>query len=214
MQLTLAYCPIACSMVPYILLVEAGAAFDVLKVNLFKNKHNTPEYLSINPKAKVPALIVNGDPLTENVAIQLWIDRQFPEANLMPRDSMAYHKAIAVLSWCSSAIHPKLTQQARPERYCAMPHTSDDVRALGASAMLDLFALADQQLAGRQWFFEHFTCADAYFYWCFRRGVQFHSDALKFSHCVEHMNRMDQRPSVQKLLAFEAQVQAEFAQMS
>jgi glutathione S-transferase len=59
MQLTLAYCPIACSMVPYILLVEAGAAFDVLKVNLFKNKHNTPEYLSINPKAKVPALIVD-----------------------------------------------------------------------------------------------------------------------------------------------------------
>ena len=95
-----------------------------------------------------------------------------------------------------------------------MPDTSDDVRALGASAMLDLFALADQQLADRQWFFDHFTCADAYFYWCFRRGVQFHADALKFSHCVDHMNRIDQRPSVQKLLAFEAQVQAEFAQMS
>lgn len=213
MQLTLAYCPIACSMVPYILLTEAGALFDVLKVNLFKNQQNTPEYLRINPKAKVPTLIVNGDPLTENVAIQLWIDRQFPEAKLMPRDLMAYHKAIAVMSWCSSAIHPKLTQQARPERYCEIVNTADNVKALGALAMLDLFAIADQQLVGREWFFDHFTCADAYFYWCFRRGTQFYPDALKFENCARHMSLMDKRSSVQKLLAFEAQVQAEFTQM-
>lgn len=213
MQLTLAYCPIACSMVPYIVLTEAGAEFDVLSVNLFKNKQNTPEYLQINPKGKVPTLIVDGDPLTENVAILLWIDRHFPQAKLMPQEPMAYHKAIAVMSWCASAIHPKLTQQARPERYCDIANTADSVRALGLSGMLELFAIADQQLAGREWFFDHFTCADAYFYWCFRRGVQFHAEALKFENCARHMARMDQRPSVQKLLTFEAQVQAEFAQI-
>jgi len=212
MQLTLAYCPIACSMVPYILLTEAGASFDVLSVNLFKGKQYTPEYLSINPKAKVPTLIVDGDPLTENIAIQVWIARQFPDAALMPQDALTYAKALAVMSWCASAIHPKLTQQARPERYCDIDGTSDNVRALGATAMLELFALADQQLAGREWFFDHFTCADAYFYWCFRRGAQFHPDALKFEHCVRHMARMDARASVKKLLAFEADVQAEFAQ--
>ncbi len=212
MQLTLAYCPIACSMVPYILLTEAGASFDVLSVNLFKGKQYTPEYLSINPKAKVPTLIIDGDPLTENVAIQVWIARQFPDADLMPQDALTYAKALAIMSWCSSAIHPKLTQQARPERYCEIDGTSDNVRALGTTAMLALFALADQQLAGREWFFDHFTCADAYFYWCFRRGAQFHPDALKFEHCARHMARMDERASVKKLLAFEVQVQAEFAQ--
>lgn len=212
MQLTLAYCPIACSMVPYILLTEAGASFDVLSVNLFKGKQYMPEYLSINPKGKVPTLIIDGDPLTENVAIQVWIASQFPDAALMPQDALTYSKALAVMSWCASAIHPKLTQQARPERYCDMDGTSDSVRALGATAMLELFALADQQLAGREWFFDHFTCADAYFYWCFRRGAQFDPEALKFEHCVQHMARMDARASVKKLLAFEAQVQAEFAQ--
>lgn len=212
MQLTLAYCPVACSMVPYILLTEARASFDVMLVNLFKNKHNTPEFLSINPKGKVPALIVDGEPLTENVAIQLWIAHQFPDAMLMPQEGISYHRAVAVMTWCASAIHPKLTQQARPERYCDIAGSSESVRTLGASAMLDLFAIADKQLAGRVWFFEHFTCADAYFYWCFRRGTQFLPDSLQFQNCVNHMARMDQRSSVQKLLAFESQVQAEFAQ--
>lgn len=214
MKLTLAYCPIACSMVPYILLTEAGAAFDVLPVNLFKNRQNTPEYLQINPKGKVPTLIVDGDPLSENLAIQLWIARQFPEARLMPQDPMAYSKAVALMSWCASAIHPKLTQQARPERYCSMEGSADDVRALGASGMLEFFGMADRQLEKREWFFDHFTCADAYFYWCFRRGSQFQPEALKFEHCTAHMHRMDQRPSVKKLAELDARLQADFALMN
>ena len=66
MKLTLAYCPIACSLVPYILLLEAGADFDVLPVNLGKGENFSPEYLRVNPKGKVPALIIDGQVLTEN----------------------------------------------------------------------------------------------------------------------------------------------------
>lgn len=65
MKLTLAYCPHACSLVPYILLTEAGAEFEPMPINLGKNQHNSPEYLRINPKAKVPTLIIDGEPLTE-----------------------------------------------------------------------------------------------------------------------------------------------------
>ncbi len=211
MKLTLAYCPVACSLVPYILLTEAGAAFDTLPINLGKNEHNSPEYLRINPKAKVPTLIIDGDPLTENVAIQIWIARQFPQAQLLPQDPMAYVKAISMMAWCSSGIHPKLTQQARPERYCALDGSAESVQALGSHSLFDLFEIADQMLAGREWFFDHFTCVDAYFYWCFRRGSMFKPDVSVFKNCMAHLQRMQARPSVQKLLAYEAQVQADFA---
>ena len=211
MKLTLAYCPLACSLVPYILLTEAGAAFEPMPINLGKNQHNSPEYLRINPKAKVPTLIIDGDPLTENVAIQIWIARQFPEAKLLPQDPMAYVKAISFMAWCSSGIHPKLTQQARPERYCTLEGSADNVRELGSHSLFELFEIADQMLAGREWFFDHFTCADAYFYWCFRRGSQFKPDVSGFKNCMAHMHRMEQRASVKKLLAYEAQIQAEFA---
>ena len=213
MELTLAYCPLACSLVPYILLSEAGARFATLPVNLSKGDHLSADYLRcINPKGKVPALLIDGEPLTENVAIQLWISRQFPKAKLMPdNDSLDYFKAISVMAWCAAGIHPKLTQQARPERYCDLPDSADNVRAHGSHSMFELFAIAEDMLAGRHWFFDNFGCADAYFYWCFRRGRQFKPDVSHFKNCWAHMLRVESRPSVQKLLAYEKSVQADFA---
>ena len=211
MNLTLAYCPVACSLVPYILLTEAGASFDILPVNLAKDEHHSAEYLRLNPKGKVPALIVDGAPLTENVAIQLWIARQFPAANLMPADAFDFARTVSVMAWCAAGIHPKLTQQARPERYCSMTGTADNVRELGSHSLVELYQLAESMLDGREWFMDHFTCADVYFYWCFRRGALFKPDVSGFKNCVAHTRRMEQRPSVQKLLAYEKEVQAAFA---
>ncbi len=211
MKLTLAYAPVACSLVPYILLTEAGAEFDLLKVNLAKGENRSPEYSRLNPKQRVPALIIDGDPLTENVAIQIWIARQFPEARLLPADPMQYVKAVSVMAWCAAGIHPKLTQQARPERYCDLPGSAASVRELGSHSAFEYIALAEQMLAGREWFFDHFTCPDAYFYWCFRRLSQFKPDVSGFKNCVAHMARMEQRASVQKLLAYEKRVEQEFA---
>lgn len=210
-KLTLAYCPVACSLVPYILLTEAGATFEVLPVNLEKGENNSPAYLKLNPKGKVPALIIDGEPLTENVAIQVWIAREFPDARLMPADPMAYAHTLSVMAWCAAGIHPKLTQQARPARYCDLPDTAANVQAHGSQAMFELFELADDMLAGRDWFFDHFTCADAYFYWCFRRGSMFKADTSVFKNCLAHLQRVEQRASVRKLLAYEKQVAADFA---
>ncbi len=211
MELVLAYCPLACSLVPYILLTEAGAEFSTLPVNLSKGENFSAEYLRLNPKGKVPALLIDGEVLTENVAIQLWIARQFPQANLMPAEPLAYFRAISLIAWCAAGIHPKLTQQARPERYCDLPDSAENVRAHGSHSMFELFAIAEDMLAGREWFFDTFSCADAYFYWCFRRGTQFKPDISHFKNCWAHMLRMESRPSVQKLLAYEKCMQADFA---
>ena len=69
----------------------------------------------------------------------------------------------------------------------------------------------EKMLAGREYFFEHFTAVDTYFFWCFRRATEFGLDLSPFANCQAHFARMHTRPSVQKLLAFEKQVQAEFA---
>ncbi|MDB5963982.1 MAG: glutathione S-transferase [Polaromonas sp.] len=211
MTLTLAYCPVACSMVPYILLTEAGADFDTLNINMGKGEHARPDFLRINPKGKVPALLIDGVPLTENVAIQLWIAQRFPDAKLMPMNPMEFARVVSVMAWCASGIHPKLTQQARPERYCDLPGSAESVVALGSQALMELFAIADQMLAGREWFSDRFSCADAYFFWCFRRGSMFKADTSGFRNCVAHMERMLQRPSVQKLVAYETKVSEDFA---
>ena len=68
---------------------------------------------------------------------------------------------------------------------------------------MELFKIADDLLAGREFFFDHFTAPDAHFFWCQRRARQFELDLSGFKHCTAHFERMMQRPSVQKLLAFE-----------
>ena len=60
MDVVLYYAPNACSLVPYVTLTEAGATFEVKKLNLGKNQQNSADYLKLNPKHKVPLLIVDG----------------------------------------------------------------------------------------------------------------------------------------------------------
>ncbi|MDA1076504.1 MAG: glutathione S-transferase N-terminal domain-containing protein [Proteobacteria bacterium] len=85
MKIELYYAPIACSLVPYVTLSEAGADFDVRVVNFMKREHIGPEYLKLNPKHKVPVLVVDGEVLTENVAIVQWIARAFPRVSQRDR---------------------------------------------------------------------------------------------------------------------------------
>lgn len=211
MNLVLFYAPMTCAMVPYVALTEAGAAFEVRNFNTRTNQHRTPEFLAINPKHKVPVLIIDGSPLTENVAIQLWIARQFPHAQLLPADPQAEIQAISLLAWVSSTIHPHLTHNPRPENHCDMPGSADAVRRVGARLLSEDFAIAEDELAGRDWFFDDFTTVDMYFYWAFRRAVSFKLDLSAFRYCAAHAARVEARPSVQKVLAHEQQVINDFA---
>lgn len=207
MQIELYYAPLTCSMVPFIALTEAGAAFTVHTISFRENGHHSEAYARLNPKRQVPTLLVDGTTLTENVAIQLWIARHCPGASLLPAGEAEY-QAISLMAWCASGIHPFITPNRRPERYCDLPGSAESVRRCAHAALHDRFRIADERLAGRAWFFDHFTLADAYFFWCFRRATQFDVDTSRYGHCTALFERVLQRPSVRKLLAFEAQALA------
>jgi glutathione S-transferase len=66
MKIVLYYAPNACSLVPYVTLTEANAAFDVRPLNFRKGQNMSADYLKLNPKHKVPLLVVDGKTLTEN----------------------------------------------------------------------------------------------------------------------------------------------------
>lgn len=211
LQIILYYAPFACSLVPYVALTEAGADFEVRTLNLRAQQQMTPEYLRINPKHKVPMLAVDGKSLTENVAIQSWIAGAFPAARLLPADRWQQLEAVSLMSWCASGIHPFLGRLNAPVKVCSAPGAEESVRALAVAPLLEAFGIADEKLAGREFFFDHFTAADVHFYWCLRRASQLQVDMSKFANCQRHLERMQSRPSVQKLLAFEKQTLDAFA---
>lgn len=203
MEIVLYYAPTTCALVPYVTLTEANATFEVRALNMKTQQHMTPEYLKINPKHKVPLLVVDGKTLSENVAIQLWISRAFPQAKLMPTDPWQEVQAISLHSWCSGGIHPFLARINSPPKVCDVPGSEDGVKKAATAALMENFKIADNMLAGREFFFDHFTAVDAHFFWTFRRAGQFGLDLSAYANCKAHFDRMLARPSFQKVYAFE-----------
>ncbi|MBN8920787.1 MAG: glutathione S-transferase family protein, partial [Rhizobiales bacterium] len=210
--IVLYYAPIACSLVPYVTLNEAGADFEVRPISIKNGQQNRPDYLRLNPKHKVPLLIVDGRTLTENVAINTWVARSFPAARLLPSDPWEELQALSIMAWCSSGIHPFCTRLNSPMKVSDFAGAEESVRRLASGPLLECYGIADEMLAGREFFFDHFTAPDAHFFWCFRRGLQFGLDLSGFKHCNAHFERMKARPSVQKVLAYEAVVQRDLEQ--
>jgi len=211
MKLTLCYAPQTCATVPFITLTEAQADFEIMNLNSRSGQLRSPEFLRLNPKHKVPVLIIDGEALTENLAIQVWIARQYPAAQLLPADALGHAKAVSLMSFFGSGIHPHLTPNVRPENYCDMPGSADSVKRVAQTLLFEDFTVVENLLAGREWFFDHFTAPDAYFFWCFRRAISFKLDVAQFKNCMAHLQRVRALASTQKLEAHEQRVMDEFA---
>jgi glutathione S-transferase len=211
MKLALYYAPNTCALAPYITLTEAGADFEVRPLDFRKRQNFTPEYLKVNPKHKVPALVIDGKILTENVAIHQWVHRTFPAAKILPDDQWEQLQAISLHAWCASGIHPYLSRINNPSKVCDVPGASDSVVKFATDNLFENFKIGDDMLAGREFFFDHFTAPDAHFFWCCRRATQLGVDLSGFPNVTAHFKRMLERPSVKKLLGLEKEVQEKFA---
>ena len=126
MEIVLYYAPITCALAPYITLTEAGAKFEVRPLNFSKGQHNSPEYLKLNPKHKVPLLIVDGKVLGESTAIQPWIARTFPQAKLMPADPWQEFQAMSLIHGVPAAFIRSWrgSTRRRGSAMCLAPRTA------------------------------------------------------------------------------------------
>lgn len=203
MKIELYYAPITCAMAPYITLTEVGADFEVKPLNFRAQQHLSFDYIKLNPKHKVPLLVVNGERLTENVAIQLWISRNFPSGKILPTTLWEEAQAISLLSWFSGGIHPYLTRINAPPKVCSIADTEANVRNNAVDSLHEQFEIANQFLMDKDYFLNDFSAPDAHFFWCTRRAKQFKIDLSNYVNVISHFERMQNRESVQKLLAFE-----------
>lgn len=77
------------SMRPQICLEEKKLDYEYVKVDLFKGEHKSPEFLAINPRGQVPALVDGEVCLYESVAIVEYLEHRYPEPSLIPSEPRA-----------------------------------------------------------------------------------------------------------------------------
>ena len=79
---TLYTSPGSCALASHIALREAGAEFDLVKVDFKAGQQQSAGYLAINPKGRVPALVTEEGVLTETPALLAFIAQRHPQAQL------------------------------------------------------------------------------------------------------------------------------------
>lgn len=207
--ITLYAAPGSCSRVPCIALEEIGLAFDYHTVVFLKGEHKSPEYRKLNPKGKVPCLIIDDEALTENVAILSYLNSRFPEAELLPvaADELEGVRQIADLSFVSSTLHPIVTRIRMPQ-FFATPNASRSVHEAGCNAMQEYFELIEARLKNQQWWYgDNWSVMDGYLYWVHWRvtGAGFPTEDYPCFNA--HAMRSEERPAIQRALAREQEAQ-------
>jgi glutathione S-transferase len=83
-------------------LAELQVPHERVKVDIRAGEQHRPEFLAINPNGKVPTLTVDGAPLFEGLAIQLWLGEQWGvERGLWP--AAGTPQRLAAMSWSAWA---------------------------------------------------------------------------------------------------------------
>jgi glutathione S-transferase len=211
---TLYFSPGACSRVSLIALEEIGTPFETRVLRFMAGEHRSPAYLAQNPKGKVPLLLIDGEPLTETVAILTWLDGRHPQARLLPRgtDALARAHVLEQLVWCTAGLHPIITRIRLPQMFCDHAEGRERLRQLSMEAMAPNFAIIEGRLAQSEWALGEWSMLDAYYYWVWYRtcvGSEF--DARPYPHYAAHARRVEQRPSVQRALQREQAAMAGLA---
>ena len=210
-MLQLFYSPGACSLVTHIALEETGEAFQPTRVTLLNGEHLTPEFLEINPHARVPALKTDHGVVTENVAILNLIGDLYGKEGSVPRgDPFAAARCNELLGWFASSVHISFAQIWRGERFTEDSSLHGAIKDGGLNALEKQF-VEIEQLSGEGWIAgDSFTAADSYALTFFRWGRRIGMDMGRYTGWASLCGRVLERPAVKRAIEREGLKAEEF----
>ena len=204
-MLKLYYAPGTCALASHIALAETGAPYTTEKVDFKSNQQNSPQYLGINPKGRVPSLVTDSGILTETPAILAFIAQSFPRAKLAPLDdAFAFAQVQAFNSYMCSTVHVAHAHKGRGYRWASDEASFADMKRMVPKSVGACFALIERDMLSGPWAMgETYTICDPYLFtiaqWLDGDGV----DLATLPKVADHRNRMAERPAVRKALAEE-----------
>ena len=149
--MVLFYSPGACSLAIHAALLQAGADFEAVRVDLRARQQLAPDYLRLNPQGRVPTLAVDGRPLTEVVAIADFLDRRFPQAGLLPSRDVERALDLAAILRLSSDIHPLYRALWIPGWFADDPAAHEPMKATATRRLREFHAELEGRLADHRW---------------------------------------------------------------
>jgi glutathione S-transferase len=202
-MLKLFYAPGTCALASHIALEEAGATYETVRVDFANGEQHKPDYLAINPKGRVPALVTDRGILTETPAILAFIAQSFAAAKLAPLDDpFAFAQVQAFNSYLCSTVHVAHAHRRRGSRWANDPAAIEAMQKKVPQTMGECFDLIECEMMRGPWVMgDAHTICDPYLFtiagWLEGDGV----DINRFPKVRDHYARMSARPAVQRALS-------------
>jgi glutathione S-transferase len=200
-MLKLYFSPGSCARASHIALEEVGTPYHAEKISLADNQQRSPEFLEINPKGRVPALVTPQGILTESTAILAYIAQRHPEAKLAPTDPFEFAQAQSFNSYISSTVHVAHAHKFRGSRWADDPVAIEAMKAKVPDSVGAAFALIEDGMLKGPWVLgDQYSICDAYLFtvssWLEGDGV----DLSKLPRVMEHRQRVAERPATMSVL--------------
>ena len=210
MSLQLYFAPGACSFVPHVMLEAAGAAFEPKMVKLHKGEQYGDDYKALNPRAQVPLLVVDQQPISQIVAITSFIADHFEAQKFLPAEPLAKARCLEALAWMNNTVHPTFTHIFMPQKYASDEAAQAAIKAhnlqLFAKQLSELDAMVGQaKAAGGQFVatvfgHDHLTALDAYLLTFTRWGSIAGIDPTQWVHSWPHIQMLAAHPAVARVI--------------
>jgi glutathione S-transferase len=204
-MLKLYYAPHTCALATHVVLEEVGADYSTVRVDFAKHEQQSPEYLAINPKGRVPALVTEYGVLTETPAMLVYVAQNFPGAGLVSLDQpFEFARMQSFNSYLCSTLHVEHAHRMRGHRWADDAASFADMQRKVPKSVGACYALIEQEmLAGPYVMGETYTICDPYLFtiaqWMEADGV----DPACFPKVADHRRRMSERPAVRRAIAAE-----------
>jgi glutathione S-transferase len=200
-MMKLYYAPGSAALAPHIALEEAGATYEAIRIDLNAGDQRKPEFLAINPKGRVPALVTDRGILTEAPAILGYIAQIFPKANLMPTDPFEIAQMQSFNAYICATVHVAHSHGRRAYRWADEQSSYDDMKRKLPETVGAAFDLIERDFLKGPWVMgEQYTICDPYLFlaalWRKGDGVP----AERHPRINEHMERMKARPAVRSVI--------------
>ncbi|KRB50059.1 glutathione S-transferase [Rhizobium sp. Root708] len=200
-MLTLYFAPRTCALASLIALEESGLPFTTKKLNFAEGEQRSPDYLAINPKGRVPALVTERGIITETPAILAYIAQIAPAAQLAPLDPFEFARMQAFNNYLCSTVHVNHAHGRRGSRWADDAAAQEAMKAKVPQTMAEAFEVIDHAMLEGPWVMgEYYSVADPYLFvmtgWLRPDGV----DPIHFKKSTAHYAQMMERPAVQRAL--------------
>jgi glutathione S-transferase len=204
-MITLYYARGTCALASHLALEYAGAEYRTVRVDFAKKEQRSPEYLRLNPKGRVPALLTEQGVLTETPALLQFISQSFPRAKLAPLDdAFLLARVNEFNSYLCSTVHIAHAHRMRGYRWVdeSDTHAIEAMQKKVPQSVGECFELIERELFKGPWVLgETFSVCDMYLFtlaqWMEGDGL----DPARFPKVADHRRRMAADPVVIKVLA-------------